>query len=126
MKSLPYWFLGLSTLFAIVGMGMGIYMAASQNHILAPAHAHNNLLGFVAMALYGLYYKAVPAAARSTIAVVHFWLSFVGALTLGPGVGLAVTGRGDVLAQISSIIVLLSMLVFAYIVFSNRAGLKAE
>lgn len=126
MRSLPYWFISLSTLFAIVGMGVGIYMAASQDHILASAHAHNNLLGFVAMALYGLYYKAVPIAARTRLAVVHFWLAFAGALTLGPGVGLAVTGRGETLASLSSIIVLLSMVLFAYIVFANRQGLKAE
>jgi hypothetical protein len=107
-------------------MALGIYMAASQDHILASAHAHNNLLGFVAMALYGLYYKAVPVAANSRLGLVHFWLAFAGALTLGPGVGLAVTGRGDVLASVSSIIVLLSMLLFAYIVWTFRQGLKAE
>jgi phosphatidylglycerophosphate synthase len=126
MRSLPYWFIGLSTIFAIVGMALGIYMAASQDHVLAPAHAHNNLLGFVAMALYGLYYKAVPVAANSRLALVHFWLAFAGALTLGPGVGLAVTGKGEMLASASSIIVLLSMLLFAYIVWTFRQGLKAE
>lgn len=33
--------------YAIAGMGLGIYMAASHNHALFVAHAHMLLLGFV-------------------------------------------------------------------------------
>jgi hypothetical protein len=36
-------------------MSGGILMAIAQDFTLAPAHAHLNLLGWVTMALYGLF-----------------------------------------------------------------------
>jgi len=123
MKSLPYWFVGLATLFALAGMGWGIYMGITQDFTLAPAHAHNNLLGFVAMVLYGFYYRLVPAAGNSRMAVVHFWLAFVGALTFGPGLVLTLLNISNVVIQIASLLVILSMAVFSWIVWTHRAGL---
>jgi ABC-type proline/glycine betaine transport system permease subunit len=42
---------------ALCGMALGIIMGISQDFTLAPAHAHLNLLGWVTMALYGLYHR---------------------------------------------------------------------
>lgn len=126
MKNLPYLFIGLATLFALAGMGFGIYMSAIQDHTLSGAHAHNNLIGWVTMALYGFYYKAVPTAAMTRLAMVHFWVAVVGALTFGPGIAMAILGQGEVLVQISSILVILAMLIFAYTVWTNRAGLTTS
>ena len=63
MKTLPYWFVAVATLFVIAGMAWGVQMSITQDHLLAPAHAHNNLIGFVVMVVYGFYYRLVPAAA---------------------------------------------------------------
>jgi cbb3-type cytochrome oxidase subunit 1 len=123
MKSLPYWFVALATLFVIVGMIWGVQMSITQDHLLAPAHAHNNLIGFVVMTVYGFYYRLVPAAANTRLAVVHFWLALIGALTFGPGVALAILAKGEVLIQISTLFVLASMLIFAFTVWTNKAGL---
>lgn len=125
MKNLPFWFLGLATLFALGGMGFGIYMAASEDHTLASAHAHNNLIGWVSMALYGLYYKVVPAAALSRLASLHFILSLFGALLFPFGIGLVIMGQTAVLVGVASMLVIASMALFAYIVFSNKSGLHA-
>jgi cbb3-type cytochrome oxidase subunit 1 len=125
MKALPFWFLALAVLFAIIGMGVGIYMGISEDHTLAPAHAHNNLLGWVTMALYGLYYKAVPAAGRSRLALVHFWLATLGSATIGLGIAFAMQGQ-QMLVQISSLIVIAAMILFAYIVWTNRAGMTLD
>jgi cbb3-type cytochrome oxidase subunit 1 len=123
MKSLPYWFIGISTLFVIVGMAWGVQMSITQDFTLAPAHAHNNLIGFVTMALYGIYYRLVPAAADRRLAVVQFWLALIGALTFPPGIALAILQKGEILVQVSTIFVLLSMIIFAWTVWTNRAGL---
>jgi cbb3-type cytochrome oxidase subunit 1 len=123
MKSLPFWFIMLSALFALAGMGFGIYMSAIQDHTLAPAHAHNNLIGFVTMALYGVYYRLVPAAAITRLATVHFWLSLASALTFPLGIGMAITQQGEWLVQISAIGVILAMAIFAWTVFANRSAL---
>ncbi|MDB5538576.1 MAG: hypothetical protein JWQ89_303 [Devosia sp.] len=123
MKALPFWFIAVGVLFALFGMAWGIQMAISQDHTLAPAHAHNNLIGFVTMVIYGVYYKLVPAAAQTRLALAHFWLALVGALSMGAGIALATTGQGEWLAQIASILTILAMAVFVFTVFRNRAAL---
>jgi cbb3-type cytochrome oxidase subunit 1 len=123
MKSLPYWFVAPATLFAIAGMIWGIQMSISQDHLLAPAHAHNNLIAFVTMVIYGFYYRLVPAAAGTLLARIHFWVALLGALTVGPGIAMAILGQGELLAQVTSILVLASMIIFAWTVWTNRAGL---
>jgi cbb3-type cytochrome oxidase subunit 1 len=119
---LPYWFIGLGTLFALAGMVLGIYMGMSEDHSLIDAHAHNNLIGYVTMVIYGVYYRLVPAAALKLLARVHFWVALAGAATFGIGLALALQGV-TWLIQISSLLVLLSMLIFAWTVWTNRAGL---
>ena len=124
MKSLPFWFIALAALFALFGMAWGIQMSISQDHTLAGAHAHNNLIGFVAMSIFGFYYRLVPVAARSRLALVHFGVSLVGAVAFGPGIALAITGQGEWLAQIASIATIIGMVIFAVTVFRNRAALS--
>ena len=48
--------------YAIAGMGLGIYMAASHNHALFVAHAHMLLLGFVVSFIYALICSRVSGA----------------------------------------------------------------
>jgi uncharacterized protein YhhL (DUF1145 family) len=45
-----------AVLLVIVGMVWGIVMAISQAHSAMPAHAHLNLLGWVSLFLFGLFY----------------------------------------------------------------------
>ena len=43
---------------------LGIYMGMHEDFTLAPVHAHINLLGWVTLALYGLYHRGVERAAQ--------------------------------------------------------------
>lgn len=52
-----------AALAALTGMSLGIYMGISQDFTFAPAHAHLNLLGWVTMALYGLYHRGAGRSA---------------------------------------------------------------
>ena len=74
MINISNWLLRLAVLYLIAGVGLGLYMAASNDHSMHPVHAHLNLLGWVTLALFGLFYRAVPAAAATTLAKLHFWL----------------------------------------------------
>lgn len=74
MVNMSNWFLRLAVLSLIAGVGLGLYMAASHNHAMFPVHAHLNLLGWVTLALFGLFYRVVPAAAATTLAKLHFWM----------------------------------------------------
>ncbi len=67
-------FLRLAVLYILLGVSMGIFMAASHNYTLKPVHAHLNLLGWATMALFGLWYRSAPASAETRLAKVHFWL----------------------------------------------------
>ncbi len=124
VKSLPFWFVVVGALLGLAGMAWGIQMAITQDHSLAPGHAHNNLVGFVLMVIYGFYYKLVPAAAQSRLATVHFVLSLIGALTIGAGVAMATSGSGEWLAQIASIATILGLAVWVYTIFRHRAALS--
>lgn len=123
MKSLPFWFIVVGALLGLAGMAWGIEMAMTQDHALAPGHAHNNLVGFVLMILYGGYYKLVPDAAHSRLAIVHFVLALIGALTMGAGVAMATSGHGEWLAQIASMAAILGLAVWVVIIFRHRAAL---
>jgi len=68
------WFLRIAMLYIIAGVALGIFMAASHDHSMHPVHAHLNLLGWVAMSLFGLFYRAIPAAAETKLAKAHFWI----------------------------------------------------
>ena len=123
MRYMPYWFLSVAVLQALVGMGLGIVMGISGDYTLAPAHAHNNLLGWVSMAIFGLYYLFVPEVASKRPAMLHFWLALLANITFPLGIGLLVTGRGEIVSIIGSLLEVLSMLVFGIIVWTNRAAL---
>ena len=74
MQNIPKLFMTTGALLALVGMGWGIEMSVTRNHSLAPAHAHLNLIGFVIMSLFGIYYALTPDAAASGLARAHYWL----------------------------------------------------
>lgn len=74
MNNMSNWFLRLAVLYFVAGVALGIGMAASHDHSLHPVHAHLNLLGWVSLSLFGLFYRAFPAAAASKLALAHFWI----------------------------------------------------
>ncbi|MEO8882928.1 MAG: hypothetical protein ABI377_05865 [Devosia sp.] len=125
MKNLAYYFIGVAALFALVGMVFGVYMAATANFTLAPAHAHNNLLGWVSMAIFGLYYSRVPSVANTRIALVHFWVALVGNIIFPIGIAMTLLGQSEVVVSIGSLLEILSMLIFAYVVWTHRQELAA-
>jgi hypothetical protein len=97
-------------------------MAASHDHTLAPAHGHLNLIGFVAMSIFGTYYALVPQAAETKLARIHYYLVTVTVLVLTPGIALVLLDEGEILAQIGSILAILSMAVFTYVIFRHRTA----
>lgn len=61
-------FLRLAVIYVLLGVTLGIVMAASHNFTFRPVHAHLNLLGWASMALFGLWYRSAPAAAETRLA----------------------------------------------------------
>ncbi|MGJ8623134.1 MAG: hypothetical protein ACSHW1_10165 [Yoonia sp.] len=122
MKSIATWFLATGGFFALAGMVWGIQMAATHDHTLAPAHGHLNLIGFVAMSVFGTYYALTPRAAQTRLAAIHYWLVTSTVVTLTPGIVFAISGRSEILVQISSILAVLSMALFVFTVLRHGVG----
>lgn len=121
VRGLAFFCLVTASLYALAGMALGIYMGITHDHTLSPAHAHINLVGWVTMALFGLYYHAVPAAAQSMLAKIQVGVATIGVLLLGPGIGLAVMGITEGPAIIGSLVTIASMLLFVVVVAMSRA-----
>lgn len=51
-----------ATMCVIVGMCLGIWMGVSEDHTLGPVHVHLNLIGWVSMAVIGLYHRGTGRA----------------------------------------------------------------
>jgi hypothetical protein len=114
----------VSVVILLFGMLAGIDMGIRQDFVLAPAHAHLNLVGGVLLFLFGLYYRLIPAAGNSTLAKVQGWLHIVGGIVFPVGVALVLLkGPSFVAAPIvGSLIVVAAMALFAVIVFrTSRA-----
>jgi hypothetical protein len=109
----------LSVVVLLVGMLAGIAMGIAQNFVLAPAHAHLNLIGGVLLFLFGLYYRLVPAAGTTTLAKVQGWLHMIGAILFPAGVAAVLLKGPSVEAApiAGSLLVVAAMALFAVIVF---------
>ena len=112
-------FLRLGALSALVGMSLGVWMGANQDFVLRPVHAHVNLLGFASMMLFGLFYRAFPAAGRGWMPMAHFVLSVVGFLILMPSLTLMLLAKPLFMPGMiaSEIMLVASMGLFVIIVF---------
>ena len=67
MPRVSLWFFAVAPIYVLIGMGFGIFMGASQDFTLAPAHAHLNLIGWVTMALYGTFYALAREASKKLV-----------------------------------------------------------
>jgi hypothetical protein len=116
-------FLQLGVLFALAGMGLGVWMGKTEDFQLQAVHAHINLLGWVSMLLYGLVYRVIPKAAEGKLPVVHFWLALASVLGMIPLLSLQLMGQKSVVPflAVDMIALWLSMLLFAVIIFKATA-----
>jgi hypothetical protein len=121
MFGIGFWFFFTGTIYVTAGMIWGIVMAATGDHSLYPAHAHLNLVGWVTMALFGVYYHLVPKAAQHWLAKLHFTTATAGLLIMVPGIVLALQDDTEALAKAGSVLTLVSMLVFVATVWRTRA-----
>jgi cbb3-type cytochrome oxidase subunit 1 len=114
----------LGVIYLIIGVGLGIAMGASENFTLRPVHAHINLLGWATMALAGLTYAVFPQAARSVLAMVHFWLANISLPLMAISLALMLTGTKQALPAlvVSELLAALGIVVFAVNLFWNVRG----
>ena len=121
MPRVSLWFFAVAPIYVLIGMGFGIYMGATMNFALAPAHAHLNLIGWVTMALYGTFYGLAREASQK-LAWTVFWLNNVAATVMFPSLAMVLSyGDASVFVLpliISEFLALGGMLCFAFSVWS--------
>jgi hypothetical protein len=121
MPRVSLWFFAVAPIYVLIGMGFGIFMGASQNFTLAPAHAHLNLIGWVTMALYGTFF-ALAREASTKLAWTIFWLNNVAVSIMFPSLSmLLIQGESSPFVApliVSEFLALAAMLCFAFAVWS--------
>ena len=116
--SAAFFALGVVCLF--IGMFMGMRMGESEDFTLMPAHAHLNLLGWVTMAIYGIFYALTHASLKPKLAWTNFALAAIGVVVMIPSLALYLPAHdtkfipGIVVGEIAT---MLSLLVFAISVY---------
>ncbi|MGV3740792.1 MAG: hypothetical protein ACO1NO_00600 [Burkholderiaceae bacterium] len=68
--------------YAVIGMALGIHMAASHNHVQHVTHAHILLIGFVVSFVYGIIHKLWLVQAGAGLAKIQFAIHQLGAIVL--------------------------------------------
>lgn len=116
----------IACLFAIAGVAMGIAMAASNNHAVMPAHAHLNLLGWVSLFLFGIYYRLHPAVDAGRLARVQVGLWSAGTVALTVAVAALHLGYAafEPVAAVASLVVLAALGLFTVAVFRSDAAAR--
>lgn len=122
MKGIALWFMMVAVVSALCGMIWGIQMSASHDHTLSPAHGHLNLLGWVSCSIFAFYYHLVPQATQGVPARLHFALATGSLVILAPGISMAIRDQGETLAQAGSMLALVSMVLFGWIVVRTGRG----
>jgi cbb3-type cytochrome oxidase subunit 1 len=108
----------LSSLTAVIGVSLGVYMGIASDHTLGPVHVHLNLIGWVSLFLFGLFYKFHPEALGGA-AVVQVSMVTVGYIVMLVGLaGLLLTSSGAFmpLAVVGSLLVWAGFLLFLILV----------
>jgi uncharacterized membrane protein len=100
--------------YAVLGMLLGIIMAASHNHIQKVTHAHILLVGFVVSFVYAICYRLWLPNAAGKLAMIQFLAHQLGTLGMVTGLfllyGQFVEFRTiEPVLAISSIVVLSAM-----------------
>jgi hypothetical protein len=116
-----------SLCFAALGMGLGIYMAASHNHAELTTHAHILLVGFVVSFIYGMIHKLWLTNPNRTVATVQFILHQAAAITITVGLFLLFGAfvpedKLEPILASASIGVLLAMLLMLYMVIRSGSA----
>ena len=121
--TLPYRFMLTGIVFAVIGMAFGIWIGTTGPSVFnyASAHAHINLVGWVTMFLFGLWYRGTPALAETTLAGFHYWIALVGVVCLVLGIigSVAPSTPLEPFVIPGALLTLISMLIFLWTVWQG-------
>lgn len=122
-------FLLWALVFAVFGLCVGIFMAASKNHGLLVAHAHIMLIGFVVTLIYAIVHKLWLVEPVRWMAVTQYIVHVVSAIAVSIGL-LLLYGNVYSEAQLDPLLipgslgVLVGMLLMTWMVLVSGAATR--
>ena len=132
MEPVVVWYIRMSLIYfvagVITGFGMLLWPEASGYYI--PVHVHLNLMGFMAMMIYGVGYHILPKFSGSLIyspriMKAQFWIANAG--LIGMAASWPFTGRGDCPLSETALLAsaLLSLIAVALFAFNILKTVKS-
>ena len=111
--------------YAVAGMCLGIFMAASHDHREFVTHAHILMIGFVLSLVYGIIHKLWLGQPNPAIAKMQFIVHQAAAAALSVGLALLYgnlvpAAQLDPILGISSVTALIGALLMLYMVLTTR------
>ena len=112
-------FLITAALYGVLGLGYGLMMAISHDHVQMPTHAHIMVVGWVSFAIFGLFYHQFADKVSELLAKTHFWLAQISLPGLVVALTMLYSGNeaGDPIAAVSAIGYSISFLIFSVVLF---------
>lgn len=112
MNRLDLKFLLLSAVMLTCGVTLGFVMAMRHDFLLAPVHAHINLLGWASLALFGIVYRLYPEMAQSRLAALHFIFAAPSAALFPIGIALSILYERPLVAIVAASLWLIGVVLF--------------
>ncbi|MFY0683840.1 MAG: hypothetical protein JXR20_04755 [Balneola sp.] len=117
-------------IYAVIGILLGIFMAATHNHAQLVTHAHILLAGFVVSFIYGLCHKLWINNQVTTLSKLQFYFHQVGVALLSSGLFLLYGNHVtleviDPLLAISSFIFLTGMIMMVILFLKSGKEVTA-
>ena len=124
MSRISLTFFGTAVIYALGGMVLGMYMGSSNDHSMAPVHAHINLLGWASLALMGAFYGLAGDKAPVKIAWTNWILSNLGNLLALPMVAVIQSGKPPIVPVLvgGEVLIVGGMLSFGLAIITVARG----
>ncbi len=126
-------FMKASLIWLVIGVTLGVAMAVHPPWaVFRAAHLHMNLLGFVAMMIFGVAYHVIPRFVgrplhRARAASWHWWIANIGLLLMAAGLMLRATGgAGTPILAIGGALSAFGAYTFAFLIWRTLSPLIAN
>jgi hypothetical protein len=116
MKGAARSFFILAVCYAVAGMVLGIFMAASHDHGQMPTHAHIMVAGWVMSSVFAFFYHLFPEIGAGSMARLHFYVQAISGVVLVGSLFVLLNGNEGIepVTALASIGFLVGMLIFIW------------
>ncbi|MGN7386025.1 cytochrome-c oxidase [Sporosarcina sp. SAFN-015] len=107
----------ISVVYFMIGISFGLYMSFTHVFTLTSVHVHLNLVGWVSLALAGVFYHLYPRLVESGLARAHFWLHNIGLPIMMISIATAILGGPEIFflfAMLGGVMTVLGVLFFGF------------